>query len=554
MPDDARGKRAAAFLAVALLAIAPYLPGLPNGIVWDDHFYFDGRPEESLVRPFLEPFHLGRNRFPYYRPLAEISVRLERRAWGEHPAGYHLTNVLMHAAVSTLLLFMLARRLPLLPAFLGAGIFAVHPVHVEAVAFIVGRSDLLASIFILLSLAAFPGIASPPGRRGGAGAIPSGAAFLMALLSKETALVLPAVILLLAPAGEGRRGAARTARMIWPHLAALALYGLLRWAAFAGEGKAGGFMYISSDAAQYPTWLLEVLRLFFFPRKLVPYYLLSPASAARSALALVLAAAIAWGAYRMGRARGWDIAFRLGACLLLLPLVPAMPFTPRQGSLLAERFLYLPSLGLAVLAGAALDLALRGGRRLMAALAAAAAGIWLAAGAAWTSIRVTDWRDDQTLFSRAAARDPRNHVLHYLVGDDLIMRGRLDEAERAMRRSLALYPTFQPARIALAWVQSISGRLEEAHAGYLEALRADPADANLLHMLGTLEIERGDWPAAIDALSRAVALDPGLANAWARLGAAYDGAGRGAEARAAWGKALAADPRNEAALFYLGRK
>lgn len=182
-----------------MLAVAAYLPALFNGFAWDD------RPliveNDSLVRPgaltraFTQDFWESEEQVgtsDYYRPLVTLSYLLNRHAFGLRPAGYHATNILIHAAVSALLLLLLANLGMALPqAFWGAALFAAHPALVESVAWISGRTDSLSVLFVIAFLLADRRRERPGWRIG------ASMALAVALLSKETAVVAPALAIVL---------------------------------------------------------------------------------------------------------------------------------------------------------------------------------------------------------------------------------------------------------------------------------------------------------------------------------------------------------------------
>jgi 4-amino-4-deoxy-L-arabinose transferase-like glycosyltransferase len=233
------GRRDAAIAGVAgLAACLVYLPALSGGFVADDFFLLDRvRALGGLGHP-LAYFHLGF--FEYYRPLGFLSQALDRALWGANAAGFHLTNVLLHA-ISTMLVFVLGRRLMDRPAALvGALLFALHPASHEAVYWIAARFDLLATCFTLAALACL-------WRDGAAAYVAGVACFGLALLSKESALSLP-VMAAACDVLIRDRDWRSTARRLVPLLALAALYAALR--------SQGADVSLAGGARRLPKFLM----------------------------------------------------------------------------------------------------------------------------------------------------------------------------------------------------------------------------------------------------------------------------------------------------------
>src|SRR5437870_3711674 len=184
------GGSAAPALALVLLVVATYLPALRAGFIWDDDAYVTAnatlRSFDGLRRIWLEP-----GAVPQYYPLTFTSLWLDYHLWGLHPLGYHLVNVLLHAA-NAILVWLVGRRLALPGAWFAAAVFAVHPVHVESVAWVTERKNVLSGA---LYLAAFLAYLRAAGGARGAYGLALGL-FVGALLAKTVTCTLPVVLLL----------------------------------------------------------------------------------------------------------------------------------------------------------------------------------------------------------------------------------------------------------------------------------------------------------------------------------------------------------------------
>ncbi len=214
---------------LVMLSLSVYAPTLGYGFVWDDHVLIVQnstiRDWSNLPRIFAADFFQVSRSLEargYHRPLVTLSYMVDHTLWGLRPFGYHLTNVLLHVTV-VVLVYLVGLRLLRdgVAPLLASALFAVHPIHTESVAWIAGRTDVIATAFVLLSLLLY--VERRPRRSWGALV-----AFAAALLAKEVALLLPAVLLVYesffhAPPWRDRL------RRVAPFLAVLVTYGFLRF-------------------------------------------------------------------------------------------------------------------------------------------------------------------------------------------------------------------------------------------------------------------------------------------------------------------------------------
>jgi tetratricopeptide (TPR) repeat protein len=532
---------------VLCLALLPFLPALDNGLVWDDRVLAGPEADRpGIAGSFTRPFVLGGIVTPYYRPAVNVSLLADRALWQGSPRGHHATNILLHGAASLAFFLIAAGLVSAVPALLAAGIFAVHPVHVEAVAFVSGRSDLLAGLFLLLSLAALLAVRDGerhPGRNGALLSV-AAAAFFLALISKESALLGPALIAYALHLAARRTSRPAVTAAAGGALFALAflLYLALRANALAQVRGVASLPALKPNAQLVPPVLLETLRLLVFPHGLSPYYDLKPyppvLSLGVAALFLALAAAL----FVAGKRVRWDPAFVLGILLLAVPLVPALPLTSRGGAPLAERFLYLPVAGAALIAAALLERARTRPRLFVAGAAAVACCI--AAGGGWTLARTRDWRDDLTLFSRAVARDPDNAVLNSMYGEALLAAGDFARAEPVLLLATRLDPDLADPWQWLARLYRLTGRTERAREVSAYLIGRAPNNADAYFDLGLLELEGRDFPAAERAFLAALRVNPYHLRACINLGNIAFESGRTEEAERYWRQALAIEPAN----------
>lgn len=531
------GRARSALLAalLALLAVLPYLPGLPGEFVYDDHRLI--ADNEGLRRPFdarralLRDYYaadVDRMGLGYYRPVAILSNEADWRRGGGAPLAFHLTNMGLHAAC-TALVFALARMLAggaVLPAALAGAFFALHPAHAESVAFVSGRVDPLATLFGLAALGAHlrgrRAVRPWPWRAA------AGLAWLLALLSKEMAVTVPLIAVLL----DLGRGEFRGERRGWigsyaPYALAAAVYLPLRLAALGALSTAAPTWVALSwwrppvAVGSYLAWIgLPPPGLHLEPE---PVTGLLALAAAGLAVAAPLAAALLW---RRGA--------RLPAALLLaipLALLPVAQLRPIETAL-SERFLYLPSALAALLLSVAVA-----GRRTVLTLGAVA--LLLMAYAAILVPRARQWRDAVALWTAYTRAQPGAVKGWLNLGRALAADGDAAGAQQAYRQAHAVAPDL-PLEGEMAAFDDAP--LPERIARIRATLERLPQDGALWANLGFLLLETNDAPGARDAFRQAVTATPQRARAWLGLALADLKLLEIGEADAAAARAAALDP------------
>ncbi|HET8542579.1 MAG TPA: tetratricopeptide repeat protein [Anaeromyxobacter sp.] len=542
---------------------------LLNGFVWDDGpnvlanpwVREPGRVWEAFTHDLAayQP-HLTSG---YYRPLMHLVFAAVHAVAGLRPWAYHLVNLAAHAAAAACVYLILLRWSRPAPApsaspaaapldvpwgpLVAALLFAVHPIHTQAVAWIAGIVDLSYSLLFLLAFLA--ATHERPGRVVPLVAAP--ALLFLALLAKEPAVaLLPVVAVALALRGRLRDAAARRDALL--RLGALALavvaYLPLRLAALGGAlpapprvhvGLASGVATALALAAEYLALLVAPVRLSALRAFEV---VASPGD--RRALAGVAAvaalAALVWALRRRPSAP-------LGAAILVLPLLPAL-YVPVLGpNAGAERYAYLPSAGAALILAAALE-ALRDRLRLRAPAAraalAGAAALAIVAGAAATLRQNAVWRDDLTLWTDAVAKVPASPDANQALGIALLAAGRAPEAIAALERAVALDPALPQARVNLASSLLAQGRADEALAVATDGARLLPRVAEAHGVLGAALAAKGRWADAAEAYERALALNPRVAAIHNGAAAAYLELGRSDLALAHLREAVRLEPEN----------
>lgn len=457
-PRRDRQERILPWLA-ALLAVAAFAPTLANGFVLDDEpvIVFNRLVKSLASVPVLLTTDYWEGswgaglRQNLYRPLVLMSFTLNYAAGGLTAWGYHLVNVVANAAVAAAL-WALARRLGLgpLPAFVGAALFAVHPLHVEPVSGLVGRSELFMALGVLGAWWAYLA-AEEAGPRAPRWRMLSWGAFGLALLSKEQAVVLPALLALSDLAGGARSGPwwrrLRPGRYV-PYVLVLGGYLGLRAVALTHPLAPGTIAAVDNPLTVLPAGLglqtaLAVagryLALFVWPARLSADYSYDAIPPVTSvADPALLGAVLAWGSLlALG---GWAVwrgqrVLAAGAGLTVISFLPVSNLVVLIGTIMGERLFYLPSAGLCLLAGWAWGrlVPVPWGRGPARAAGVGLALVVLLLGAR-TVVRARDWQTTDTLWSKTVLVVPRSVKAQAARGKALMDRGQFREAEAAFRR------------------------------------------------------------------------------------------------------------------------
>jgi len=507
---------AACLVLLVLAAALPYLFSLRAEFVLDDRMMILRDDSVHSLRgipaAFTKGFLSGIDEKPYYyRPLVTASYALNYAMFGQNPLGYKLTNLLLHVLV-TVLVFALARRvLATDSAALASGlIFAVHPAHTEAVAWISARTELLAALFGLASVLAFLRYVGE-GRRGWYAA--SVAFFLAGILSKENVLVLPLLLAALAWLRRPRPGWRRVCAELIPFaVVALAYLGVrqvvLGYMLSQTRGPHLEMRLLLAGVA-----ILEYLRILVFAGRAEPLYdIFGPAIRSPAIAVAAWVGVVGLAAAAIAIRRRWAAA-AFAAAWTLVAILPVTNIVPIPNPIPVERFLYLPSVGFSILFGMAagwlLGLCPQGLRSAWRPVSVGVICGVLAYCGLQTYAAAPLWSNDAALVSRMVQRVPRYGDIHKLAG--AVYRSRGDDARavaeyRAAARILPNDP--EPVR-ALALLYR---RVGDAGAGAREArklVRLVPGDASAYNLLGGALAAAGDLPGAIRAFGQAAKLAPG---------------------------------------------
>ncbi len=547
----------------ALAAALPFTPALGGGFLdWDDRTLLVHNPRwlgADGLRWILTSSSGGA--FGPYQPLTWISYRLDHALWGLDPRAFHVTNVLLHALTAVVLAGcarrLLARALPRLAerprvlagaACAAALLWAVHPLRVEAVAWITERRSVLSGLLLALSLRAWLGyVDAAPGAARTRAYAASLACAALSLLAKSSALAWPLVLLVLDVAPLGRRGARRLLLEKLPFAAVSALVGLAAWrgqvetGAFAAVGALGRCVLAGYGAAFLALRTALPFGLHAHVLRPQPFDALAPQFAVPACLAAAATVVVLARARRApGSAAAWAAA--------LLLLAPVSGLVPIGSHATADRYTYLPAFPLVLgVVGLVAQRWSEHPRR----LAAAACAALLALGVTSARLAAT-WTDTRALFARVVAFEPGNWLAHGMLAELALADGDVAGAREHAETAVRLHET-PDALARLGWIALQGGDAAGARAALERALARDAAHEVARIDLAILEARAGDLSAAETELRRVLAQHPDSAQAHYNLALVLHRTGRDDAAREAARAALRLEPGYAAAAALLAQ-
>lgn len=430
----------------------------------------------------------------YWHPLTWLSHMLDWQLYGPRASGHHLTSIVLHA-INAVLAFLVFRRLAggVGPSALAAAVFAWHPLRVESVVWITERKDVLSGCFFLLTLLAYAWYAEArkTGGRWWPAYLVTLVCFALGLMSKPMLVTLPVVLLILDVWPLGRWSSWASARgLVVEKLPLFALSGIAAVATVLMQRHEGAFVLDFPLGARAGNAVVSVARYlgkFFWPFDLIvcyPHPGYWPVLAVIAAGALVLG--LGWIAWRQRRERPW---IAVGGLWLLVTLLPVIGLVQVGFQAMADRYTYLPMLGVEL----ALIWTVAPVLRAPWARSAAAGGavIVLAALALRTWDQEGVWRDSVTLFEHATTASPNNPIGESLLASALYAADRFDEAEVHAERACALNPRSASAFTVFAGIRERQGRIAEAIELYRRSLTLQPDNPPVQLELGSLEFSQG---------------------------------------------------------------
>ena len=504
---------------------------------------------------------------PLWAPLTTLSHMLDCQFYGLHPGGHHLTNVLLHT-VSVILLFLVLRSLTgaLWPSAFAAALFAVHPLHVESVAWVSERKDVLSGLFFMLTLWAYARYVTGPPRLSRYLLVVL--FFVLGLMSKTMLVTMPFVLLLLdywplqrnskfkilSSKFENGAGDVSFGWLVMEKIPLLALAAATSLAAIFTQGQGGALVSIESSSASlrmanalvsYAAYLGRTI----WPAGLAAYYPypsqgLPVMKVMAALLVMVSLTALAWF-YRR------KLPFLLVGWLWFIGmLVPVIGLVQVGIQAQADRYTYLPQIGLVIALAWLVDTKCVAHRQRRLAFGIAMAG--LMAFAAVAGVQTSYWRDSEALWRHAAAVTPDNFITDYNLGLVLQEKGLTDDAIVQFRKALEIKADYPKAHFHLGNVLRQKGLMDEAIAEYQLAVAVEPNYAAAHNNLGIMLRRKGRLDDAISEFQKALEARPDYADAYNNLGNVLMQEGRADEAMAQYQKALDAKPEDAQAHYNLG--
>jgi Tfp pilus assembly protein PilF len=515
-------------------------------LTWDDDLYVTANPAvggglsgRGIAWAF-GTFHAAN-----WHPLTWLSHMADVSLFGPDPRGHHLTSVLLHALAALLLLrlgVLLTGRVA--AGFLGALLFAVHPLRLEAVAWVAERKEILSSLLLLAAAGAWIGHLRRPSPRRYLLAL---AFHLLALLAKPTAVTWPLLMLALDRWPLGRlhpdspcRGRGILLEKV-PFLLLAAASGVVTLLA---QGAGGAVMpLVTLPVAERLAWApvswMAYLGKTVWPLGLSPFYPHPLAPPGGAALATALLGGTAVTAAVLLLRRGAP-GLLFGWVWFSVALLPVLGLVQVGMQSMADRYTYLPHLGL--LLGVAATVSRPGvsplRRRSVVAAAAAAAAVL----ASQTAAGIPRWRDSESLFGAALAADPGNWLAHHKMGMVAAGSGDLAGALDHYREAVRLNPNLTESLNNMGRILQRQGRPGEAEETFRRALTVRPGAPLVLNNLGVLLAGQGRYVEAEEAYRRALAGDPSYPEARNNLGIVLEETGRPDEAASAYREALRLRP------------
>ncbi len=532
-------------LLLVTIAFAAYFPATSAGFIWDDDVYVQNnstlRSADGLRQIWFEL-----RATPQYYPMVHSTYWIEYRLWGSSPAGYHLVNILLHVLGSLLLWrVLLLVRLP--AAWFAAAIFALHPVHVESVAWITERKNVLSGVFYLASALLYLRFALGDGRVSRKTYFGALLLFVCALLSKTVACSLPAVLWLVLW-WKRERWRWKDGLSLLPFFVVGIGLGLLTvWLEKYHVGAVGEEWNLSA----IERCLIAGRALWFYVGKLIwpaELVFIYPRWTIDAGAAWQYVFPAAWAALIVAL---WILKRRIGrgplTAVLIFSgtLVPALGFFdvyPMRFSFVADHFQYLASIGLIVLFAAGSRWAL--GRLSMRSKRTtwACAGIVLIALGALTWRQTRAYANLETLYGDTIRRNPKAWMAHLNLGLELERQGRLGDAITHYRESLEINPELATAHNALGVAVEKTGAGVQALDHFRQALILRPEYAIARYNLANTLRSMDRTAEAIEQYRKSIEIDPGIAMVHSNLGTALKSRGEFAEAAVAYRRALELNP------------
>jgi tetratricopeptide (TPR) repeat protein len=562
-------------LVLVLATFVAYEPVRRNGFInYDDDKYVTENPHvqagltrRSVVWAFTTS-HMGN-----WHPLTWLSHMLDCELFGLNPFRHHLTSLVFHI-VNSLMLFWLLRRMTgaVWPSAFVAAAFALHPLHVESVAWVAERKDVLSAFFWLLTMAAYVRCAERPGEWRYLLVV---LAFCLGLLAKPMVVTLPFVLLLLdywplrrfqqarfrgeeAPQGEVLQAGCRISRacsLLVEKIPLFVLAAISSVITFVIQQSTGAMglgesfpmrVRIPNALVSYVGYINKML----YPSRLAVLYPHPGQDLAlwRVVVAVLVLVCVSGCVVYLARRRRY---LAVGWLWYLGMLVPVIGLVQVGAQGMADRYTYLPSIGIFIMiAWGAADICARW--RYGRIALGVAAGVVLTVLVMCTRKQVGYWESNATIFGRALAVTENNFVMHRSYGGMLFEEGRFDEALAHFKEALRINPDSSDARRNIGIVLLKQGKIDEAIAAFSDVLGGKGDWPTAYNYLGLAYAQKGELDLAVSNYNAALQLKPDYVDALKNIGIALKEQGKTDEALEKWTKALGLEPDNPEVHYNMG--
>jgi len=546
------------FVVLAILAVLPYLNVLGNGFTYDDN-------TQVLNNPYVQNFrHLGeiftttvwsyigaQGVTNYYRPMMLFGYLLCYQLFGPIAYPFHLVSLLLHA-LAVLLVFRMAVEMmrDRVTALVAAGLFALHPVHTESVAWVAAVTDLELTFFYLLTFWFFLRAAQPGGGRSPLSQLAMAGGFILALMSKEQALTLPALATVYEYCYRDDRAETTWAQklgryyLLWMLAGAYLLFRIRFFGALAPVVQISDLTWKQTVLSavvlvgQYCgklLWPVELCAFYVFKRSTS---VLEPRVLA-GLLTLAVMAALFVFLWRRARLASFAILW------MAVTLGPVLNPRWMAANVFTERYLYLPSVGFCWLLAIGWVYLWQKTRERSALWRRASGGALALLGVLFILRVITrnrDWNDDVTLYTKTLAASPDSYHIHNNLGTVYWKQGNVQAAEREWQEALRLAPRNAIILNNFGLVRSKQRRYAEAVEYFQRAMHLKPIYTDPHLNLGVAYTDLGQLENAELQLRAAVALSPLRTDTRNKLGKLYSDAGRFGEAEEQFSKSVESEP------------
>ncbi len=528
-------------IMIVIVSIAVYFNALFNAFVFDDIFQIVENPwirdisnVPTIFSSSVWAFETKASVLHYYRPMMHLIFMVNYHVFGLHPWGFHLVNILLHAGVS-ILVFIIARRFLkdsyssradtyLSPPFIAAMLFATHPIHTEAVTWIAAVPELACTFFFLLSFYLY--VRSEDGSK--SIYVRSLLSFVFALISKETALILPIILAVYDYAFKnGGQSFFERLRRFVPYFIIIGLYMIVRSYGLRDVAPVEKVVRLSTwqYAVNIISFFVQYVEKLILPLNLNAYHMFHPIKSALKPEGLLSAGITVVFIIIVALALKKNKPVFFGLVLVTVPLIPTFYIVGNSEVGISERYLYLPSFGFVLLLALFVN-KIRTYRPKMTISLGIVLSMLIGLYSYGTISRNTIWKDEYSFWTDTAKKSPDSAILREALCTELYNRGNTDEAIEECLLALEINPSYAAAHIDLGAAYNKKGLMDRSVDHFIMALQLKPSSWEAHYGLGLTFLKMGRLDEAIEHLNTSLRLNPAQdANAYYGLGQAYKAKG-----------------------------